>query len=90
MTSPLTQMSLGKARVPCNPTEYTSPSKSEAIAVASENFQYLNGHMVRSYMLLIRVACKVRLPLPTEALPLNNNLCNGDATEDGKHLDYLQ
>ncbi len=56
VSSPLMEVSLGRAKVPYNP-ENATPSKAEAIAVGCDHFKHSNGHVVRSYTLLIRVTC---------------------------------
>ena len=75
------ETSLGCVKVACNP-ECASPLKAEAIAVGSDNFSHSNGHTVRSYMLMINVTCK-RKPISNGTIV--HSLCNGDATDIGKH-----
>ncbi|XP_013401571.1 polycomb protein suz12 [Lingula anatina] len=57
VSSPVMQVSIGTVQVPVNPHQ-RSPSKAAAISVASEKFNYNNGHAVKSYMLLIKVTVK--------------------------------
>lgn len=72
VSSPLTQVDLGSIKVPCNP-DISSPSKVEALAVASENFIHSNGHSVRSYMLLIKVSYQKK--------EHTSQMCNGNVDE---------
>jgi hypothetical protein len=69
-------MSVGVSEVPINPSEDHPPPKAPTISIPTESFNLSNGHLVKSYVLLLRVSC------------ISNGLLmsNGDG-DTGKHSD---
>ncbi|XP_044736832.1 polycomb protein SUZ12 [Chrysoperla carnea] len=57
--SPLMQISLGTNEIDVNPSEeIIVPAKQTAnVCIPNESFSLSNGHLVKSYMLLLRVHC---------------------------------
>lgn len=51
--SPVLQMSVGKCEVPKNPD--SPPNTVMALSIPNDNFTLSNGHLVKSYILLITV-----------------------------------
>ncbi|PNF35214.1 Polycomb protein suz12-B [Cryptotermes secundus] len=57
VSSPIMQMSVGISEVPINPSEDHPPPKAPTISIPTESFNLSNGHLVKSYVLLLRVSC---------------------------------
>ncbi|PSN48543.1 hypothetical protein C0J52_05918 [Blattella germanica] len=51
------QMTVGVSEVPINPSEDHPPPKAPTISIPTESFSLSNGHLVKSYVLLLRVSC---------------------------------
>jgi polycomb protein SUZ12 len=51
------QMTVGTSEVPINPSEDHPPPKAPTISIPTESFNLSNGHLVKSYVLLLRVSC---------------------------------
>uniref|UniRef100_T1JJ78 Prokaryotic-type class I peptide chain release factors domain-containing protein n=1 Tax=Strigamia maritima TaxID=126957 RepID=T1JJ78_STRMM len=57
VASPIMQTSFGKSEVACNPDPSNPPLSSWAVSVPSNTFNLNNnGHLVKSYVLLLRVS----------------------------------
>jgi hypothetical protein len=50
-------MSVGTSEVPINPSEDHPPPKAPTISIPTESFNLSNGHLVKSYVLLLQVSC---------------------------------
>jgi len=50
-------MTVGTSEVPINPSEDHPPPKAPTISIPTESFNLSNGHLVKSYVLLLRVSC---------------------------------
>ncbi|XP_055925307.1 polycomb protein SUZ12-like isoform X2 [Argiope bruennichi] len=74
VSSPVMQISVGKCDVHRNPDVTNPPAKVTAISVPNDNFNLSNGHLVKSYVLLLRVTCPVN---KTKV----NGYCNGDISD---------
>ncbi|XP_024884255.1 polycomb protein suz12-B isoform X2 [Temnothorax curvispinosus] len=57
VSSPVMQVSVGTSEVPINPSESQPPSKASTISIPNESFSLNNGHIAKTYMLLLRVYC---------------------------------
>ncbi|XP_021916525.1 polycomb protein suz12-B isoform X2 [Zootermopsis nevadensis] len=57
VSSPIMQMTVGTSEVPINPSEDHPPPKAPTISIPTESFNLSNGHLVKSYVLLLRVSC---------------------------------
>ncbi|KAK7867008.1 hypothetical protein R5R35_006872 [Gryllus longicercus] len=57
VSSPFMQVSVGTSEVPINPSEDHPPPKAPTISIPTESFSLSNGHLVKSYVLLLRVTC---------------------------------
>ncbi|XP_053594870.1 polycomb protein suz12-B isoform X2 [Microplitis demolitor] len=57
VTSPIMQVSVGTSEVPINPSEDHPPPKAPTISIPNESFSLDNGHVAKTYMLLLRVYC---------------------------------
>ncbi|KAJ9575928.1 hypothetical protein L9F63_007240, partial [Diploptera punctata] len=57
VSSPIMQMTVGVSEVPINPSEDHPPPKAPTISISTESFNLSNGHLVKSYVLLLRVSC---------------------------------
>ena len=81
VSSPTTEVSFGKVKVPCNPGDknMATPSKTQHIAVTSDYFIHTNGHSVKSYMMVVRVTC-------TPKNAVTNGMCNGSSSDIGRSL----
>ncbi|XP_076328855.1 polycomb protein Su(z)12 isoform X2 [Tachypleus tridentatus] len=79
VSCPIIQLS-GRCEVPRNPDPNNPPHKSTAISVPSDNFNLSNGHLVKSYVLLLRVIAHGNKSK-------QNGYCNGDISdsEDPPH-----
>ncbi|KOC63948.1 Polycomb protein Su(z)12 [Habropoda laboriosa] len=53
----LFQVSVGTSEVPINPCENQPPPKAPTISIPNESFSLNNGHVAKTYMLLLRVYC---------------------------------
>ncbi|XP_050460313.1 polycomb protein Su(z)12 isoform X2 [Cataglyphis hispanica] len=51
------QVSVGTSEVPINPSESQPPPKAPTISIPNESFSLNNGHIAKTYMLLLRVYC---------------------------------
>ena len=51
------QVSMGTSEVPINPSENQPPAKAPTVSIANESFSLNNGHVAKTYMLLLRVYC---------------------------------
>ncbi|KAG8177637.1 hypothetical protein JTE90_019663 [Oedothorax gibbosus] len=74
VSSPVMQISVGKCDVHRNPDTANPPAKVTAISVPNDNFNLSNGHLVKSYVLLLRATC----PVSKGKL---NGYCNGDISD---------
>ncbi|KFM78882.1 Polycomb protein Suz12, partial [Stegodyphus mimosarum] len=68
------QISVGKCEVHRNPDVSNPPAKVTAISVPNDNFNLNNGHLVKSYVLLLRATC------PMNKMKVNG-YCNGDMSD---------
>ncbi|XP_066603808.1 polycomb protein suz12-B [Prorops nasuta] len=57
VSSPIMQVSIGTSEVPINPSENQPPPKAPIISISNESFSLNNGHIAKTYMLLLRVYC---------------------------------
>ncbi|XP_001605309.1 polycomb protein suz12-B isoform X2 [Nasonia vitripennis] len=57
VSSPIMQVSVGTSEVPINPSENQPPSKAPTVSIPNESFGLNNGHVAKTYMLLLRVYC---------------------------------
>ncbi|XP_011861500.1 PREDICTED: polycomb protein suz12-B [Vollenhovia emeryi] len=57
VSSPIMQVSVGTSEVPINPSESQPPPKAPTISIPNESFSLNNGHIAKTYMLLLRVYC---------------------------------
>nr|XP_034190180.1 polycomb protein suz12-B [Osmia lignaria] len=57
VSSPIMQVSVGTSEVPINPCENQPPPKVPTISIPNESFSLNNGHVAKTYMLLLRVYC---------------------------------
>ncbi|RLU17543.1 hypothetical protein DMN91_009778 [Ooceraea biroi] len=57
VSSPIMQVSVGTSEVPINPSESQPPPKAPTISIPNESFSLNNGHVAKTYMLLLRVYC---------------------------------
>ncbi|XP_031830748.1 polycomb protein Su(z)12 isoform X1 [Nomia melanderi] len=57
VSSPIMQVSVGTSEVPINPSENQPPPKAPTISIPNESFSLNNGHVAKTYMLLLRVYC---------------------------------
>ncbi|KAK2584933.1 hypothetical protein KPH14_002528 [Odynerus spinipes] len=57
VSSPIMQVSVGTSEVPINPLENQPPPKAPTISIPNESFSLNNGHVAKTYMLLLRVYC---------------------------------
>ncbi|XP_049778791.1 polycomb protein suz12-B [Schistocerca cancellata] len=57
VSSPFMQVSVGTSEVAINPSEDQPPPKAPTVSIPTESFSLSNGHLVKSYMLLLRVSC---------------------------------
>ncbi|XP_032664577.1 polycomb protein suz12-B isoform X1 [Odontomachus brunneus] len=66
VSSPIMQVSLmslentvpiGTSEVPINPSETQPPTKAPTISIPNESFSLNNGHVAKTYTLLLRVYC---------------------------------
>ncbi|XP_063235513.1 polycomb protein suz12-B isoform X2 [Bacillus rossius redtenbacheri] len=57
VSSPVMQVSVGVSEVPTNPSEEQPPTKAPTVSIPTESFRLSNGHLVKSYVLLLRVSC---------------------------------
>ncbi|XP_066993740.2 polycomb protein suz12-B [Anabrus simplex] len=57
VSSPFMQVSVGTSEVPINPSEDHPPPKAPTVSIPTESFSLSNGHLVKSYVLLLRVYC---------------------------------
>ncbi|XP_076639702.1 polycomb protein Su(z)12 isoform X3 [Colletes latitarsis] len=57
VSSPIMQVSVGTSEVPINPCENQPPPKAPTISIPNESFSLNNGHVAKTYMLLLRVYC---------------------------------
>ncbi|XP_018340905.1 PREDICTED: polycomb protein suz12-B isoform X1 [Trachymyrmex septentrionalis] len=57
VSSPVMQVSVGTSEVPINPSESQPPPKASTISIPNESFCLNNGHIAKTYMLLLRVYC---------------------------------
>ncbi|XP_075225635.1 polycomb protein Su(z)12 [Lycorma delicatula] len=55
VSCPVMTVSLGSSYVPYNPSEDYPPPKAPAVSIPTESFSLSNGHLVKSYHLLLRV-----------------------------------
>ncbi|XP_058792791.1 polycomb protein suz12-B isoform X2 [Phymastichus coffea] len=55
VSSPTLQVSVGTSEVPINPSENQPPPKAPTISIPNESFSTNNGHVAKTYMLLLRV-----------------------------------
>lgn len=55
VSSPVSTLSVGTCHVPYNPSEDKPPATAPAISISADNFCQSNGHIVKSYHLLLRV-----------------------------------
>ncbi|UYV77044.1 SUZ12 [Cordylochernes scorpioides] len=62
---PIIEIEVGQCEVPCNPDPL--PTQAIAFTIPSHHFTLTNGHLVKSYVLVVRVA-----------LPLVNGIQNGE------------
>lgn len=62
------QVSVGTSEVPINPSENQPPPKAPTVSIPNESFSLNNGHLAKTYMLLLRVHCMTN----------NNNSCNNN------------
>lgn len=76
VSSPVMQTSVGRSEVPRNPDPLNPPSEVTAISVPSDSFNLTNGHLVKSYVLLLRVSINANKPYI-------NGICNGDLSDSG-------
>lgn len=51
------QVSVGTSEVPINPSDNQPPSKAPTVSISNESFSLNNGHVAKTYMLLLRVYC---------------------------------
>ncbi|KAK0089995.1 hypothetical protein PV325_004128 [Microctonus aethiopoides] len=72
VSSPIMQVSVGTSEVPINPSENQPPPKAPTISIPNESFSLNNGHIAKTYMLLLRVYC-----MPSNGCPINS--CDLDA-----------
>ncbi|CAD6239449.1 GSCOCG00008693001-RA-CDS [Cotesia congregata] len=72
VTSPTMQVSFGTSEVPINPSEDHPPPTAPTISISNESFSLDNGHVAKTYMLLLRVYC-----MSNNSCLLNN--CDLDA-----------
>ncbi|KAG8042302.1 hypothetical protein G9C98_004936 [Cotesia typhae] len=72
VTSPTMQVSFGTSEVPINPSEDHPPPTAPTISISNESFSLNNGHVAKTYMLLLRVYC-----MSNNSCLLNN--CDLDA-----------
>lgn len=68
------QVSFGTSEVPINPSEDHPPPTAPTISISNESFSLDNGHVAKTYMLLLRVYC-----MSNNSCLLNN--CDLDAGE---------
>ncbi|XP_044009263.1 polycomb protein suz12-B isoform X2 [Aphidius gifuensis] len=71
VSSPIMQVSVGTSEVPINPSENQPPPKAPTVSIPNESFSLNNGHLAKTYMLLLRVHCMTN----------NNNSCNNNNCE---------
>ncbi|XP_023241413.1 polycomb protein suz12-like isoform X1 [Centruroides sculpturatus] len=67
-------ISVGRCEVPRNPDPDHPPAKATALSVPSDSFSLNNGHLVKSYVLLLRVVVtggRIKL----------NGICNGELSD---------
>ncbi|XP_011498997.1 PREDICTED: polycomb protein suz12-A [Ceratosolen solmsi marchali] len=57
VSSPIMQVSVGTSEVPINPSENQPPPKAPTVSIPNESFSLNNGHVAKTYMLLLRVYC---------------------------------
>ncbi|XP_014473293.1 PREDICTED: polycomb protein suz12-B isoform X2 [Dinoponera quadriceps] len=57
VSSPIMQVPIGTSEVPINPSETQPPSKAPTISIPNESFSLNNGHVAKTYTLLLRVYC---------------------------------
>lgn len=57
VSSPIMQVSVGTSEVPINPSENQPPPKAPTVSIPNESFSPNNGHLAKTYMLLLRVHC---------------------------------
>ncbi|XP_034951843.1 polycomb protein suz12-B isoform X2 [Chelonus insularis] len=50
-------VSVGTSEVPINPSENHPPPKAPTVSIPNESFNLNNGHIAKTYMLLLRVYC---------------------------------
>ncbi|KAJ8687893.1 hypothetical protein QAD02_023688 [Eretmocerus hayati] len=55
VSSQIMQVSMGTSEVPINPSENHPPAKVPTISIPNESFSLNNGHVAKTYMLLLRV-----------------------------------
>jgi polycomb protein SUZ12 len=48
---------VGTSEVPINPSENQPPPKAPTVSIPNESFSLNNGHVAKTYMLLLRVYC---------------------------------
>lgn len=51
------QVPIGTSEVPINPSETQPPTKAPTISIPNESFSLNNGHVAKTYTLLLRVYC---------------------------------
>ncbi|XP_067206801.1 polycomb protein suz12-B [Linepithema humile] len=57
VSSPIMQVSIGTSEVPINPSDSQPPPKAPTVSIPNESFSLNNGHIAKTYMLLLRVYC---------------------------------
>lgn len=67
-------IAVGKCEVHRNPDMNNPPTKVTAISVPNDNFNLTNGHLVKSYVLVLRATC------PANKTKVNG-YCNGDMSD---------
>uniref|UniRef100_A0A1B6DHJ5 Uncharacterized protein n=1 Tax=Clastoptera arizonana TaxID=38151 RepID=A0A1B6DHJ5_9HEMI len=67
VSCPVMTVSLGTNFVPYNPSEDFPPTKAPAISIPTEKFSLSNGHLVKSYHLLLRVGCSSTTAFTTKS-----------------------
>lgn len=73
---------VGKCEVHRNPDVSNPPQKVTAISVPNDNFSLTNGHLVKSYVLLLRATC------PSKGIKVNG-YCNGDIADISKYFNLV-
>lgn len=74
VSSPVMQISVGKCDVHRNPDNGNPPAKVTAISVPNDMFNLSNGHLVKSYILVLQAS------FPANKMKVNGH-CNGDLSD---------